>query len=226
MKWNWDSCNWKRSNKILLLGATLWPVVYLVLFIGGIFSMMVFMSFAENRDHRSCGYLDVLQLDLKIKNGEIKQLNLRPDEIIAIDRVGNCEFEARVTNEDTRREILKDAREIVNGQPRVEKIDEQTSRPTAAPPLPFIPLGFVSLMAVHMLTILLMMAMMPLYIILAVNNERLDQTMKIVWVVLLCTMGMFAMPVYWYLYVWRKPTAKPEAESGAKTPGDNTPAAA
>ena len=56
----------------------------------------------------------------------------------------------------------------------------------------------------HMLTILLMMALLPVYIILAVKDERHDQTMRIVWVVLFCTVNMFAMPVYWYLYVWRK----------------------
>jgi hypothetical protein len=54
-----------------------------------------------------------------------------------------------------------------------------------------------------------MFVLMPLYIILAIKNERLDQTMRIVWVVLACTVGMFADPVYWYLYVWRTPAAIP-----------------
>ena len=42
-----------------------------------------------------------------------------------------------------------------------------------------------------------------LYVILAVKSDRLDQTTRIIWIVLLCMMGMLAMPVYWYLYIWR-----------------------
>jgi len=48
-----------------------------------------------------------------------------------------------------------------------------------------------------------MIGLMPLYIILAVKNEYIDQTMKIMWAVLICMVGIFAMPVYWYLYIWR-----------------------
>jgi hypothetical protein len=47
------------------------------------------------------------------------------------------------------------------------------------------------------------MGLIPFYIVLVVKSDRLDETMRIVWVVLICMLGMFAMPVYWYLYVWR-----------------------
>jgi uncharacterized membrane protein YqjE len=87
----------------------------------------------------------------------------------------------------------------------VEVIEENTSKATPEPL--FVPLGFGMLMVFHLFTMLLMMCLMPLYIILAVKNDRLDQTMRIVWVVLACTVGMFADIVYWYLYIWRKPAA-------------------
>ena len=223
MQANWDSSSWIGSNKILFLLATVWPGIYMFLFMGVIFSMMAFLPFAE-KDGRSCGYIDSLQLDRKIKNGEIKELNIRRDEIRAVDRIGNCEFEVTTSNEDTRREILRDAREMVDGHPRVEKIEEETSRPAGAPLSTFIPLGFAGLMIAHMATMLLIMALMPAYIILAVKNVRLDQTMQIIWVVLFCTVGMFANPVYWYLYVWRKPKAQPDGGSDAQPPVDNTTA--
>jgi len=60
------------------------------------------------------------------------------------------------------------------------------------------------LFGAHFLTIILMMGLMPLYVILAVKDERHDQTMRIIWVVLMCMVGMFAMPIYWFLYVWRE----------------------
>lgn len=184
------------------------------LFMASIFSMFLFLPFAENRSKNSCGRLDVLQLDRKIRDGQIKELTIRPDEILAKEGIGTCEYEASVTDEATRQEILKDARELVNGRPRVEKVNEETSQPAAAPL--FIPVGFGLLMGVHLLTMLLMMGLLPLYIILAVKNDRLDQTMRIVWVVLACTVGMFANIVYWYLYIWRRPPAS----------ADNPPAAA
>jgi len=175
------------------------------LFMGSIFSMFLFLPFVENRSKSSCGTVDVLQLDRKIKDGQIRELTIHGDKIVSKDRIGTCEYETFVTDDSTRREIISDAREVVNGKPRVDVIDENTSQRESVPF--FVPLGFGVLMAAHMLTMLIMMGLTPFYIILAVKNERLDQTMRIVWVVLACTMGMFSNIVYWYLYIWRKPIA-------------------
>ena len=190
---------------MLLGAATIWPLVYIPLFIAAIFSMVLFLPDAE-RAKASCGRLDVLQLDRKIRAGQIKELTIRSDEIVAKDRSGTCTYVTTVREDSTRQEILTGAREIVDGRPRVEVINENTSEPAA--PF-FVPIGFGAVMLVHMLTIFLTMALMPFYIILAIKNERLDQTMRIVWVVLACTVGMFANPVYWYLYIWRTPKPPP-----------------
>ena len=72
----------------------------------------------------------------------------------------------------------------------------------ASPVSPIFPIGIGLFFLCHMLTILLMFVLMPLYIILAVRDERHDQTTRIVWIILICMMGNLAMPVYWYLYVW------------------------
>jgi hypothetical protein len=207
LNWNWDAQSWKRSSKILLGIATIWPIIYVGIFMVGMFSMFLFLPFAEKSSTRNCGNVDLLQLDRKIKDGDIKHLTVRPLEIVATDRVGDCDFTVTVSNRSTRDEILNEAREVVNGKPRVEKIDEESSEDAQVSP--FIPAGFVAFFALHMLSILLMLALMPIYIILAVKNESLDQTMRIVWVVLLCTMGMVVNPVYWYLYVWKKRPALP-----------------
>ncbi|HEU5239270.1 MAG TPA: hypothetical protein VFU37_19220 [Pyrinomonadaceae bacterium] len=211
MTWNWDSSQWKNSTKILLGIATIWPLIYMFLFMGSIFSMFLFLPFAANRSEASCGKLDVLQIDRKIRDGQIKELIVSSDEIIAKDRIGTCTYEVTEFDRSTRQEILDDAKEVVNGSPRVEKIEVRSLQP-ADEPL-FVPIGFGVLMIAHLSTMLLMMALLPFYIILAVKNDRLDQTMRIVWVVLACTAGMFSNIVYWYLFIWRKPPSTPAVDS-------------
>ena len=208
MNWNWDPRTWKTSTKLLLGLATVWPPIYMVLFIGSIFSMFLFLPFAQDKSSRRCGDIDVFQLEDKIKAGEIKQLTVKPFEIDALDRAGNCEFDVSVSNKFTRDRLLRTAREQdEKGNVRVPKIDEETSEPVS----PILPIGIVVLFGAHFITIILTIGLMPLYIILAVKDERHDQTTRIIWVVLLATMGMLANPVYWYLYVWRKvsPVAAP-----------------
>jgi hypothetical protein len=146
--------------------------------------------------------LDLIQLEKKIQAGEIRELQITSDEIQSIDRDG-LSFYTDISNASTRDEIIRQSRETgLDGRARVDKIDENTSRPRVSPALP---LAFFVLFLCHMLTILLMFVLMPLYIILPLKNQRLDQNMRIVWVVLACTMGMFSDPVYWYNHVWRTP---------------------
>ncbi|MCM3872602.1 MAG: hypothetical protein ND895_18120 [Pyrinomonadaceae bacterium] len=76
------------------------------------------------------------------------------------------------------------------------------------PGSPLVPLAFVSFFAVHMLTILLSMGLMAFYIV-RVFKTPLEEAMKIMWTVLICTVGIFAMPVFWYLYIWREPAVVP-----------------
>lgn len=76
------------------------------------------------------------------------------------------------------------------------------------PGSPLIALGFLSFFAVHMLTILLSMGLMAFYIV-RVFKTPLEEAMKIMWTVLICTVGILAMPVFWYLYIWREPAVVP-----------------
>lgn len=194
----------KKSKKILLGVATIWPVVYMLLFFLTIFSVLIFSSFAQERSSRNSQSIDLLQLEQKIKNGELKSLTIRGSEITAIDRLNDQEYRVQVTNDRTKAEILKQAREYdASGKPRVERVDEESGGtfPT------LFPVGFIVLFVVHMFTILLILALMAFYIVQVVRTDRLDQTMKILWIVLICMVGMGAMPVYWYLYIWREPAS-------------------
>jgi Ca2+/Na+ antiporter len=214
---NWDSPRWKTSTKVLLGIATVWPIIYMALFFLAIFSFVLFIP-SEGRLHPDSQDIDLIQLERKIQNGELKQLSVRPREFVAVDRVSNGEYHTAVTNESTRSEVLSKAREHdANGQPRVARIEEESDPPTSVG----FPIGIVALFGAHILTIFLMMGLMPLYVILAVKNDRLDGNMKIIWVVLFCMLGFFAMPVYWYLSIWRKPPVSLAAAGSPPFPGES-----
>lgn len=217
---NWNPGLWKRSTRILLGLVTIWPVIYIGLFVASIFSFMLLMPFAGDRSTGNCGDLDLIQLTEKIENRELKQLTIRSEEIIAADRAGACDYHTWVPNERTRSEIIRKARATdANNAPLVPKVEEETSQPR----LPMVfPIGFIALFALHALTIFLTLALMPLYIVLAVKSDRLDETTRIIWVVLLCMMGMLAMPVYWYLYIWREPPVPPANGPVAQPPENKT----
>lgn len=200
MNWNWEPNRWKKSTKVLLAIATVWPPIYMVLFLLTVFSFILLIPSGNPRVSRDAKEIDLIQLDRKIRNGEIKELTIAESDVIAVDRASNVEYHTYVASESTRAEIVSEAREQdANGRPRVDKIEKKENPPPPA----LLGIGFVGLFAAHLITILLIMGLMPFYIILAVKSTRLDETMRIVWVVLICMLGMFAMPVYWYLYVWR-----------------------
>ena len=72
--------------------------------------------------------------------------------------------------------------------------------------------GMVVLFAVHMLTILGTLGLTVFYIIRVIKTEQLDQSAKIMWMILLFFFGMFAQPIFWYLYVWREALPRTKLE--------------
>ena len=203
MNWNWDASSWRKSLKVLLGAATIWPIIYMIAFLALVISLIV----VTERNRNPCGEIDILQLDRKIRDGEIRKLSIKSRQIVATDRNDGCTYELFVPTSSSREDILRDAKEVINGKPRVEEIDENGSE-AAEIPNPFsaiLPVGFLVLMIFHLATVVLMTAQMPFYIILAVKNKRLQQTPMIVWIVLIALFSIFVTPVYWYLYIWRKP---------------------
>lgn len=202
MKRKWDPSQWKKSTKLLLGLATAWPYVYLIFFIAGVSVLTLFLSPHRSAEH--CGYLEVTQLEKKIQNGEIKELVVKPTEILARNRSETCTYTVFVPQESLRQEILRIAREVdANGVPRVSSVSEEAG-PNVSP---YAVAGFAAVFVVHMLTIILVLGLIAIYVVLAVKNETLDQTKKIIWLVALALFTLISMPVYWYLYVWRKPPA-------------------
>ena len=62
---------------------------------------------------------------------------------------------------------------------------------------------FDTMFIVHLGTMLWIIALTVFYIVHVVKNPVLKNEMKAIWVVAVLMGSVFAMPVYWYLHVWR-----------------------
>ena len=84
----------------------------------------------------------------------------------------------------------------------------------AATQAPFIQL----ILPVHLLTMLLIFALAVFYIVNVFKNKRIENDKKALWAVVLFMGNMIAMPVYWYLFIWKDEataTAPPPAQLGS-----------
>ena len=62
---------------------------------------------------------------------------------------------------------------------------------------------WVIIVPLHLLTMLLIMGLIAFYIVNVFRNDRVNNDMKVLWAVVIFMGGPMAMPVYWYLYIWR-----------------------
>jgi hypothetical protein len=57
--------------------------------------------------------------------------------------------------------------------------------------------------AVHIAVMLLMMALLAFYIVFLFKSSDIRNDMKALWAVVLFLGGPIAMPIFWYLYIWK-----------------------
>jgi cell division protease FtsH len=95
--------------------------------------------------------VDLTKLDQMIQNGQLKQLTVKQSETVATD-VNNQEYRVALSNEPAKNDLLKSAREIVNGKPRVAKVEEESSASFIWPMLiTWAPLLFIIAIWIFML---------------------------------------------------------------------------
>ena len=63
-----------------------------------IFSVVSFFTFREQSFKKNSENIDLIQLQQKIKNGDLSQVTIRPSEIVACDRSCECEYHTSVSN--------------------------------------------------------------------------------------------------------------------------------
>jgi hypothetical protein len=60
------------------------------------------------------------------------------------------------------------------------------------------------ILLLHLFTMLAGIALIVFYILNVFRNGRVDRDKKALWAVVLFMGSMIAMPIYWYLYIWRE----------------------
>lgn len=68
---------------------------------------------------------------------------------------------------------------------------------------------FRTFFILQLLAMVVIIALTALYIIDVFRNDRVTPDRKVLWAIILFMGGMLAMPVYWYLFVWREPERPP-----------------
>jgi uncharacterized membrane protein YidH (DUF202 family) len=64
---------------------------------------------------------------------------------------------------------------------------------------------FGLLMTIHLSVMLLMFGLLAFYVVFLFKTPAIRNDMKALWAVVLFFGGVVAMPVFWYLYVWKEP---------------------
>ena len=106
----------------MTLSSTARQIIFWLLIVAG----AVLLYKLVNPGSKNATAIDLSTLKQKIASpGELKSLVAKQNEFVAIDNRGN-EFRAQATNEHTKAEILKFALEEVNGQKRVEKVEDDS----------------------------------------------------------------------------------------------------
>jgi cell division protease FtsH len=103
------------------LSSTARQIIFWLLIVAG--ALILYKLVNPNSKNSSA--IDLATLDSKIMAGGLKQLTFEQNEAIAIDQSG-AEFRAPLTNEHVKRDFMTKAYELVNGQPRVAKVDDKS----------------------------------------------------------------------------------------------------
>jgi cell division protease FtsH len=129
------------------LSSTARQIVFWLLIIAG----AVLLYKLVNPRGSSPTSVDLTKLDQMIQNGQLKQLTVKQSETVAID-VNNQEYRVALSNEPAKNDLLKSAREIVGGKPRVAKVEEESSASFIWPMLiTWAPLLFIIAIWIFML---------------------------------------------------------------------------
>jgi len=95
--------------------------------------------------------VDLTKFDQMIQSGELKQMTVKQTETVGIDN-HNQEYRVALSNDAAKNDLLKSAREVVNGRPRVTKVEEESSSSYIWPMLiTWAPLLFIIAIWIFML---------------------------------------------------------------------------
>ena len=80
------------------------------------------------------------------------------------------------------------------------------------------PTAMLIIFPLHFLTMVEIIALLVIYIMHVFKTDRVPTDQKALWAVVLFLGNMVAMPIYWFLYIWREPKeCKPEPVGGTNS---------
>jgi cell division protease FtsH len=129
------------------LSSTARQIVFWLLIIAGALLLYKLVNPRGSTYHT----VDLTKMDQMIQSGELKELTVKQSETVAIDN-HNQEYRVALSNEPAKNDLLKSAREVVNGKPRVTKVQEESSSSFIWPMLiTWAPLLFIIAIWIFML---------------------------------------------------------------------------
>src|SRR5258708_6479187 len=129
------------------LSSTARQIVFWLLIIAGALLLYKLVNPRGN----SYQTVDLTRIDQMIQSDELKQLTVKQTETVAID-THNQEYRVALSNEPAKNDLLKAAREVVNGKPRVPKVEEESGSSYIWPMLiTWAPLLFIIAIWIFML---------------------------------------------------------------------------
>lgn len=82
------------------------------------------------------------------------------------------------------------------------------------------PMFFVIIVPLHLLTMLWVMGLTVFYMVNIFRNDQVDKDKKVLWAVVIFMANLIAMPIYWYLYIWKDaPAGNLPSPSSLETAG-------
>ena len=64
---------------------------------------------------------------------------------------------------------------------------------------------FFIIFTLHLFTILYSFGLIAFYVYYIFKTDNVPKDKKVLWTVIIFLGNMFAMPVFWFLYIWREP---------------------
>ena len=77
----------------------------------------------------------------------------------------------------------------------------------AGPPFFFV------VFALHLFTMFWIIALTVFYMVNVFRNDRVEKDKKVLWAVVIFMGSLIAMPIYWYLYIWKEASSLPSYPS-------------
>jgi len=105
------------------LSSTARQIIFWLLIIAG--ALLIYKL--VNPTSKNTAPIDLTQLEQKIQNRELASLTVKQSETVAVEKTTGKTFVVQLSNEHTKAEILKQARESVEGKSRVDSVQEEGS---------------------------------------------------------------------------------------------------